>query len=109
LPYPDHGKLRRYDLPLRQSIIRLAAILRLASAFQSKQYQAIRRLHVENGPGFLVVRVEGFRDRDPVNTKVSVARRFLEFVFQRSVHILAPGTRMLAPKIVRPAARSDAA
>jgi CHAD domain-containing protein len=109
LPYPDHGKLRRYELPLRQSIIRMAAILRLASAFQSKQYQAIRRLHVENGPGSLEVRVEGFRDREPVNTKLSVARRFLEFVFQRSVHILAPGTRMLAPKIVRPAARSDAA
>jgi exopolyphosphatase/guanosine-5'-triphosphate,3'-diphosphate pyrophosphatase len=109
LPYPDHGKLRRYELPLRQSIMRLAAILRLASAFQAKQYRGIRRLQAENGPGYLVIRAEGFHDRDPVNTKLSVARRFLEFVFQRSVHILAPGTRMLAPKIVRPAARTDAA
>jgi CHAD domain-containing protein len=109
LPYPDHEKLRIYELPLRQSLIRLAAILRLASAFQGKSYRPVRRLQVDNAPGFLVIRVEGFRDRDPINSKLSVARRFLEFVFQRSVHILAPGTRMMAPRIVRPAARSDAA
>jgi CHAD domain-containing protein len=109
LPYPDHEKLRIYELPLRQSLIRLAAILRMADAFQAKPYQAVRRLHVENGPGFLVIRAEGFSDRDPINSKLSVARRFLEFVFQRSVHILAPGTRMIAPHLVKPARRSDAA
>ncbi len=109
LPYPDHARLRVYELPLRQSLIRLAAILRMANAFQEKAHHAIRRLQVENGPGFLVIRAEGFRDRDPVDSKLSVARRFLEFVFQRSVHILAPGTRMLVPRIVRPASRSDAA
>ena len=109
LPYPDHEKLRVYELPLRQSLIRLAAILRLANAFQAKPYRAIRRLQVENGPGFLVIRAEGFRERDPINAKLSVARRFLEFVFQRSVQILAPGTRMMVPRIVRSATRSDAA
>lgn len=109
LPYPDHEKLRVYELPLRQSLIRLAAILRLANAFHSKPYRAVRRLQVENGPGFLVVRADGFRDRSSLSSKLSVARRFLEFAFQRSVHILAPGTRMMAPRIVRPATRSDAA
>lgn len=109
LPYPDHAKLRVYEMPLRQSLIRLAAILRLADAFQTKSYRAIRRLQVENGPGFLVIRAEGFRDRDPILSKLSVARRFLEFVCQRSVHILAPGTRMMVPRIVRQTRRSDAA
>jgi CHAD domain-containing protein len=109
LPYPDHEKLRVYELPLRQSLIRLAAILRVANAFHAKPYRAIRRLHVENGSGFLVIRAEGFSDRDPIDSKLSVARRFLEFVFQRSVHILAPGTRMMVPRIVRPTKRSDAA
>jgi exopolyphosphatase / guanosine-5'-triphosphate,3'-diphosphate pyrophosphatase len=109
LPYPDHQKLRVYELSLRQSLIRLAGILRLANAFQAKPYRAIRRLHVENGPGFLVIRAEGFHDQDPVNAKLSVARRFLEFVFQRSVHILAHGTQMLVPRTVRSATRSDAA
>jgi exopolyphosphatase/pppGpp-phosphohydrolase len=109
LPYPDHEKLRVYELPLRQSLIRLAAILRLADAFQTKPYRSLRRLQVENGPGFLVLRAEGFHDQDPINSKLSVARRFLEFVFQRSVHILAPGTQMLAPRIVRSSTRRDAA
>jgi CHAD domain-containing protein len=109
LPYPDHEKLSVYELPVRQSLIRLAAILRLANAFQAKPYRAIRRLQVENGPGFLVLRAEGFHDRDPVNSKLSVARRFLEFVFERSVHILAPGTRMMAPRIVPSSTRRDAA
>jgi exopolyphosphatase/pppGpp-phosphohydrolase len=109
LPYPDHEKLRVYELPLRQSLIRLAAIVRLANAFQTKPYRAVRRLQVENGPGFLVIRAEGFRDRDPIHSKLSAERRLLEFVFQRSVHILAPGTQMMVPRIVRSAARSDAA
>jgi exopolyphosphatase/pppGpp-phosphohydrolase len=109
LPYPDHPKLSVYELPLRQSIIRLAAILRLADGFQAKPYRAIRRLQVENGLGTLVIRAEGFQDGDPVHSKLSVARRFLEFAFQRSVHILAPETRMMTPQIVRPPARSDAA
>jgi CHAD domain-containing protein len=109
LPYPDHEKLRVYELPLRQSLIRLAAILRLADAFQAKPTRAVRRLQVENGPGFLVIRAEGFRDRDPLSSKLSVARRFFEFACQRSVHILAPATRMMVPRIVQPATRSDAA
>lgn len=109
LPYPDHAKLGVYELPLRQSLIRLAAIVRLADAFQAKPYRAVRRLQVENGPGFLVIRAEGFRDSDAIHSKLAAARRFLEFVFQRSVHILAPGTRMMVPRIVRPAVRIDAA
>jgi CHAD domain-containing protein len=109
LPYPDHAKLRVYDLPLRQSLIRLAAILRMANAFHANRYKTIRRLHVENGPGYFVIRAEGFQDRDAIDSKVSAARRFLEFVFQGSVHILAPGTRMMGPRIIRTARQSDAA
>ena len=109
LPYPNHAKLRVYELPLRQSLIRLAAILRMANAFHAKRFKTIRRLHVENGPGYLVLRAEGFQDRDAIDSKVSAARRFLEFVFQGSVHILAPGTRMMVPRSIRTATRSDAA
>jgi exopolyphosphatase/guanosine-5'-triphosphate,3'-diphosphate pyrophosphatase len=109
LPYPDHAKLRVYELPLRQTLIRLAAVLRMANAFHAKRYKAIRRLHVENGPDFLVIRADGFHDQDANDAKISSARRFLEFAFQGSVHILAPGTRMIMPKIVRTPARSDAA
>jgi hypothetical protein len=81
----------------------------MANAFHAKRYKTIRRLHVENGPGYLVIRAEGFQDREAIDSKVSAARRFLEFVFQGSVHILAPGTRMMVPRIIRAAKQSDAA
>jgi len=109
LPYPDHEKLRMYELPLRQSLVRLAAILRLANAFQAKPTRTVRRLQVEDGQGFLVIRAEGFREREPLGSKLSVARRFLEYACQRSVRILPPGTRVMIPRIVKPATRSDAA
>jgi CHAD domain-containing protein len=109
LPRPDHRFLKAYTFPLRQSIILLASILRFANAFHAKPYRPVRSLIVEDCAGVIVVRAEGFPDRDPVDRKLSAARRLVEFVCQRPVHILAPGTRSMSPRILRPAARSDAA
>jgi hypothetical protein len=109
LPRPDHKILRAYEFPLRQSVILLAAILRFANAFHGKPYRAIRGLEVEDCAGVIVVRAEGFPDRDPLGPKLAAARRLMEFAWQRPVHILAPDTRMMPPRIVRPATRSDAA
>jgi CHAD domain-containing protein len=109
LPRPDHKILRAYDFPLRHSLILLAAILRFANAFRAKPYRGVRRLEVEDCSGVIVVRAEGFSDKDPLETKLSVARRLLEFACERSVHILAPGSRMMTPRILRPATRIDAA
>jgi CHAD domain-containing protein len=109
LPRPDHKILRMYEFPLRQSVILLAAILRFANALHAKPYRAVRRLEVEDCAGVIVVRAEGFTDRDPLGSKLSAARRLVEFACQRPVHILPPGTRMISPRILRPATRSDAA
>ncbi|MBZ5643025.1 MAG: CHAD domain-containing protein [Acidobacteriia bacterium] len=109
LPRPDHKVLRAYDFPKRHSLILLASILRFANAFRAKPYRNVRRLEVEDVSGVIVVRAEGFSDQDPLESKLSEARRLLEFACQRSVHILAPGSRMMSPRIVRPATRIDAA
>lgn len=109
LPRPDHKILRAYDFPVRHSLVLLAAILRFANAFDAKPYRAVRRLEVEDCSGVIVVRGEGFSDQEPLEQKLSVARRLLEFACQGSVHILAPGSRMMPPRIVRPATRIDAA
>jgi CHAD domain-containing protein len=109
LPYPDHAKLAAYELPVRQSLIRLAAILRLANAFQTKPYRAIRRLQVENGPDYLAIRAEGLQEGDHVHAKLSVALRFLEFVLQRTVRVESTGHRAPLPQIVRADSQSDAA
>ena len=109
LPRPDHKILKKYEFPLRHSVILLAAILRFANALHGKAYRTIRRLEVEDCAGVIVVRAEGFPDRDPLCPKLAAARRLMEFAWQRPVHILAPGTQMMPPRIVRPATRSDAA
>jgi CHAD domain-containing protein len=109
LPRPDHKILRAYEFPLRQSVILLASILRFANAFHAKSYRPVRSLEVEDCAGVIVVRAEGFPERDPLGPKLSAARRLVEFACQRPVHILAPGTRMISPRILRPATRSDAA
>jgi CHAD domain-containing protein len=109
LPRPDHKVLRGFDFSVRHSLILLAAILRFANAFRAKPYRGVRRLEVEDVSGVIVVRADGFWDKDPLEPKLSEARRLLEFACQRSVHILAPGSRMMSPRILRPATRIDAA
>jgi CHAD domain-containing protein len=113
LPRADHKILRAYEFPLRNSLVLLAAILRFANAFHAKPYRSVRRLEVEDVSGVIVVRADGFPDREPLSSKLSVARRLLESTCQRAVHILPPGTRpdtrVMSPQIVQPAKRSDAA
>ncbi|MGH9681183.1 MAG: CHAD domain-containing protein [Candidatus Acidiferrales bacterium] len=109
LPRTDHKILRGYDYPTRHSLVLLASILRFANAFLAKPYRAVRRLQVEDCSGVLVVRAEGFSENAPLASKLAEARRLLEFTCQRSVHILAPGTRIVPPRTLRIAARSDAA
>jgi hypothetical protein len=108
-PRPEQKMLRIYEFPLRHSIVFLAAILRFANAFHGKAYRSVRRFEVEDVSGVIIVRAEGFSDREPVSSKLSSARRLLETTCQRAVHILAPGTRAISPRIVHPAKRSDAA
>lgn len=109
LPRPDHKILRAYEFPLRNSLVLLAAILRFANAFHAKPYRSVRRLEVEDVSGVIVVRADGFSDREPLSSKLSVARRLLESACQRAVHILPPGTRLMSPRILSPVKRSDAA
>lgn len=109
LPRPDHKILKNYEPPVRQSLILLAAILRFANAFQAKPYRAVRRLEVESASGIIVVHAAGLREIDPLTSKLSVAQRLMEFACHHPVHILAPGTQIMAPRLIRPATRSDAA
>jgi CHAD domain-containing protein len=109
LPSLDHKALQAYQLPLRQSLLLLAAFLRMANAFGGKTYRAVRRVEVENCAGVIVVRAEGLAETDPLTPKLSEAKRFLEFVSQRPVHVLTPRAQILAPRLVQTATQSDAA
>jgi len=109
VPSLDHKVLTGYQMPLRQSLLHLAACLRLANAFAAKPYRAVRRLEVENCTGVIVVRAEGYTESDPLTPKLFEAKQLLEFTCHRPVHILTPSAQIVAPRLVQPATRSDAA
>jgi exopolyphosphatase/guanosine-5'-triphosphate,3'-diphosphate pyrophosphatase len=109
LPHLHRKILETYQLPLRQSLVLLAAILRLANAFATKPYRGVRRLEVENCSGVIIVRAEGYIETEPLASKLSVARGLMESACNHPVHILAPGAPIMAPRLVQQATRSDAA
>jgi hypothetical protein len=109
LPHPRRKILENYQPPLRESLVLLAAMLRLANALSSKPYQSVRRLEVEKCSGVIVVRAEGYIESELLASKLSVARRLMEFACRHPVHILAPGARIVAPRLVPQATHSDAA
>jgi hypothetical protein len=109
LPNLDHKALKDFQLPLRHSLLLLAGLLRMANAFGAKPYRAVRRLEVEICAGVVVVRAEGYTETDPLTPKLSEAKRLLEFASHRPVHILTPGAQIGIPRLVQPAAKSDAA
>jgi exopolyphosphatase/guanosine-5'-triphosphate,3'-diphosphate pyrophosphatase len=109
LPHLNHKELGNTQLPLRQSMIHLATFLRLANAFASKPYRAVRRLELENCAGVIVVRAHGFDESGAVTPKLTEARRLLEVSSRRLVHILSPTSKMLVPKSMKPATQRDAA
>jgi hypothetical protein len=110
LPHVDRKDLGTYPLPMRESIIFLAAILRLANAFACKTCKGIRHLEVENRSGMIVVRPAGLTEIEPLGSKLSVAVRLLESTCGHRVRILAHGQPiMTTPQLVRRDVASDAA
>ena len=107
LPNLDHKLLKDFQLPVRQSLILLAGLLRMGNALGAKAYRAVRRLEVENCAGVVVVRAEGYTEADPITSKMSEAKRLLEFACHRPVHILTPSAQIGAPRLVQPAAIGD--
>jgi exopolyphosphatase/pppGpp-phosphohydrolase len=109
LPHSNHKSFGTLPLPLRQSLIQLTTLLRLANAFASKPYRSVRRLELENCAGVIVVRAHGFDESGPVTPKLAEAKRLLEVSSRRLVNILSPTSKILVPKPVRHAAQRDAA
>jgi len=109
LPNLDHKALKNFQLPLRQSLLLLAGLLRMANAFGAKPYRAVRRVEVELCAGVVVIRAEGFTEADPLTPKLSEAKRLLEFASHRPVSILTPKAQIGLPRLVPAVAKSDAA
>jgi CHAD domain-containing protein len=109
LPRPDHKILKAYPAPVCHTLILLVGLLRLANAFNWGAHRTVRHLEVENRSGVILVRAEGYRETDLGESRLSAAKRLLEFACERPVHILRPGIGILAPRLVRKARQTDAA
>ena len=88
----------------RQKVIRLAAILRLANAFDAERDGRIKKLEVDNRNGVVAIAAEGYSARDRLAEKIAGARHLLETVSRHPVmvkplkpalHKLRTGNRQL--------------
>ena len=120
LPLAGQKALRGLSPGQRQEISRLAAILRLASAFDASRDARIQRLQVMNGDegdSILRIAAQGYSPRDDQAEGIAAARHLLETVYRRPVMVKAmkpkprvrkPETRNRKPAtgVRKPAARS---
>jgi CHAD domain-containing protein len=70
-----------------QMVVLIAAILRLANAFEVSYEGRIRRLEVKRTPESIVIFASGYVDDDPVSRKLAAARHPLEIACQAPVLI----------------------
>jgi CHAD domain-containing protein len=92
LPRAGQKALRGLSPGQRQEISRLAAILRLASAFDASRDARIQRLQVMNGDegdNILRIAAQGYSPRDDQAEGIAAARHLLETVYRRPVMVKA--------------------
>ena len=120
LPRAGQKALRGLSPGQRQDISRLAAILRLANAFDASRDGHIQRLQVvdgDEGNNILLIAAQGYSPRDNQAEGIAAARHLLETVYRRPVMVKAmkpkPSVRKAATRnrkrvigSQKPAARS---
>ena len=87
LPRGGQKPLRGATLPQRQEVARLAGILRLANAFDSKQDGRIQKLELTQKDGMLVVAAQGYSARDRSAETVAAARHLLEISYRKPIYV----------------------
>jgi CHAD domain-containing protein len=71
----------------RQSVQKLAGILRLANAFDAGRNGHIQRLKVHEQNGFLEIAAQGYSPRDRAAENVAAARHLLEIVYRQPLMV----------------------
>ena len=102
LPRAGQKPLRGLSLQQRQDISRLAAILRLANAFDASRDGRIKRLRVMNGNEgnkVLLIAAQGYSPRDNQAEAIAAARHLLETVYRRPVMVKPMKVSSLKPKL----------
>jgi len=87
LPRAGQKTLERLSQDQRQSVMRLAGILRLANAFDSRGDGRIRRLEVHEQNDVIEVAAQGYSPRDRMAEGIAAARHLLETVYGQPVMV----------------------
>ena len=87
LPHARQKSLQGLSVIQRRDISRLAAVLRLASAFDASHDGRIGRLQVKRENGFLWIAAQGYSPRDPTAEAIAGARHLLETVYRCPVMV----------------------
>jgi CHAD domain-containing protein/HD superfamily phosphodiesterase len=87
LPSMRQKAFQGTPLSQRKEISRLAAILRLASAFDASRDGRIERLEAKSQNGFLLIAAQGYSARDQAAETIAAARHLLETVGGRPVMV----------------------
>jgi CHAD domain-containing protein len=89
LPRAGQKTLEGLTQRQRQSIQKLAGILRLANAFDSQGDGRIQRLEVHKQNGFLAIAAQGYSPRDRTAESVAAARHLLETIYRQPLMVKA--------------------
>jgi exopolyphosphatase/guanosine-5'-triphosphate,3'-diphosphate pyrophosphatase len=73
----------------RQSVQKLAGILRLANAFDADRNGRVQRLEVHEKNGFLEIAAQGYSPHDPGAESIAAARHLLEIVYHQPLMVKA--------------------
>jgi hypothetical protein len=111
LPRAGQKPLRGLPLAKRQNITRLAAILRLANAFDASGDHRVQRLQVMNGNEgpqnkVLLIAAQGYSSRDNQAEAIAAARHLLEIVYRRPVMIKPMKASNPKPTVRKPETRN---
>ena len=87
LPRTGQKTLEGLSQDQRQSVMRLAGILRLANALDSQGDGRIRRLEVHEQNDIIEVAAQGYAPRDRMAEGIAAARHLLETVYRQPVMV----------------------
>src|SRR3989442_145250 len=87
LPLPKHKAYASLSSAQQQRVQLLAGILRLANTLDFGHTSCVRELRVEQEPGAVVIRAEGYTEEEPLASRLAASRHLLEMVCNRPVMI----------------------
>jgi len=89
LPASSYRPYRSVPQKARRAVDELAAILRLAAAFDSRHDRSITGVHLSRQAGVILIRAAGYRDRTVLAQRIAAARHLLETVTGLPVAVTA--------------------